>query len=307
MADIFDELKELSCDKLIATLCKPTILLKGWKASAETLAQVKIRGVDIKIECSTSRDTVIHLTLSNAKANSLMEVLLPLLNIHQLVEGYFPRIEKVDFIDGSNSIRVLDENDYKKALLYFPTHSEYVRNDLKLCEFHEAVQHISSNFAAFEKLLQDLRIPLNIFYTTLADNHLFPEIRAAFLIELVEPFAEYEGLKNDDRVTLGESLSKFILYCGHDLFKTEISNNIDFIPRMVQTRVNIMHTKRAVSKRKNELGINQVIVYNIKLQILYRVYLLRKLGFAVNLDTAIKYAENPFDPSVGFDLIKSFA
>jgi hypothetical protein len=304
--DLANEFKKLSCDKLVVTLVKPTVMLKGWKATTDTLAQVKINGIDVKIKSSTSMDTVIVLTLNNSKASELLNIFRVLMSLHYLSLGYFPLIEKVELFSEDIPVKSLDGSEYMKVVPHFPTYKEYVRSELQLIAFPEAVKNIVPKFHDFEKLLEDLSIQLNILYTAISESVRFPEIRAAFLIELIEPFAEYEGLKKDDNTPLRESILKFVLYIGQEIFKTEIDHKIDFIPRMVQTRVNILHAKLATVKKKNGLQIKQVIVYNLKFQLLYRAYILRELGLVVNLGTAIRYAENPFDPSVGFDLVKSF-
>ncbi|MDR1805773.1 MAG: hypothetical protein LBQ80_03255 [Clostridium sp.] len=124
MVDKYDELKTLACDKLVATLCKPNVVIKGWQASAETLTQVKIRDIDVQIERSTSKDTVIQLTLCDANAELLLDIYLQLLSLYQLVEGFFPRVEKVEFFNGNTSIQTLDENEYKTIFSI----SQHIRN-----------------------------------------------------------------------------------------------------------------------------------------------------------------------------------
>ena len=296
---------KVKCNKLVAKLHRPNGVYAG-NVSGYPMKEASLDVENYKISITENFFREVIISGDTSKADLFFEKLNELLMLNQLAECYFPIVKSVEIYMNDELVGSMDTETYSKLYVYFPTNSEYIRSELSLISIFDLLPKLSSTgYSSYRQIRKDLIIQLNILYMALSDNYLFPEVRIAFLIELFEALTEYENLE-DSNSPLKLHISSFILFFGREIFKTELENKLNFTPRLVSTRVNVMHIKLSKEVRKNKLTKEQFIVYNFKLQLLYRIYLLQKLGINVDLTNALDYSENPFDTTLNFDLKRSF-
>lgn len=217
-----------------------------------TSISVTIKDVNVLIKRHRPK-IYITLTKENANAGELLTMLLNMLKLYHLVAGFFPDIDNISILSEGNKIKELNQSEYTNIYLLLPTNKEYLNKQLILMDFSQAIKEIAHKFHEFERILDDLRIQMNLLYIAVSDRQMLIDVRSAFLIELFEPFTAYEKLIASRNPTLSESITNFILHYGQEVFKVEIDNQLNIIQRMVGTRVNIMHSKLINSQKNNTL------------------------------------------------------
>jgi hypothetical protein len=288
------DLKKIECNRMTATLICPICLYES------NIEPHTIQFKFCKYEVIAVKNATLTLDIKSSEkenASSMMDVLLYIMNIVQLAEGYFLDVNEVEWSNDVESVCKLSKCEYEKVFLHFHTNKEYIRNELVLLPMFDVFNMIDdTTYNNYQQLKNDLCIQLNLFRLVCSDKVPFVDLRCAFFIELLEPLAVYEGFVSDNE-PLKQSISSFILYHGQELFRTECNNGLKFISLMVKSRVGVMHAKLA-RKKKQGLTMDQCAFYNLKLQLLFRSYFLNKLGIVIspyklNLEKAIKYAEKP--------------
>jgi hypothetical protein len=297
-------LKKIKADKLTASLLRPTGCYKGYikpltkRFNIGNYEVTAIENCALIFEIKSSKEET---------AEKKMEIFFYIMYLIQLAEGYYPYVDEIEWTNSTESVYKLSNEDYNKAFVHFPTNQEYICNELRLVPVFDIFQMVDeTTYKSYQKFKEELNIQLNLFHLACSDNKLFVDLRCAFFIELFEPLTQYEGLVGE-REPLKQSISSFILHYGGNLFDTEISRGIDFIPLMVKSRVGVMHATLS-KKKKQGLTPHQCTFYNLKLQLLFRSYFIHKLGIDIspykgNLKKAIAYAEKPMKD---YDLISSF-
>lgn len=266
--------KELKYNKIIVIYGRQGLILRSPHKSEFKIT--KDIEYNIKIEQNIDRKIIITSNKSVSKCN-LYNVLENIEKLLMLFDGMFIPIKEIKLNpDNTNKDDKCDrdEMDYINNRLRCYISKDYF--NIKLVNFESVIS--DELFCKWEDLLKEINIVHQVYLYSLCNNGMTIDINCAFLIELAEPLVEivkhymgiYASLNPGSRgTTLKNCLDALIIKYGEDIFKNEIKTNYDeFLSRMVNSRVKIMHIKR--NWEKKYFNGEELALYLLKISLLYR-------------------------------------
>lgn len=275
--------KLAKCKVLIGTYINDNIILGGPHVAEFETRDNKFF---IKIEQCGYRKISIKV-LEETSVFELYGVFTKIERLLMIFDGQFLNLENLEFTDSSDTeksmLKSVGNNLMHQRLSYFKSSDLVSYKVDKLLEFEEVLN--SDLYDKWEHLLEELDIAHQMYLYAMGDTKITVDVKCAFLIELSETLVEvlkaytnsFQKLKPGNGTSLKACVKALIEEYGKDIFEREMeANEKEFLSRVINSRVRIMHIKR--NQKIKYFDGNESVLYILKLSLLYRRILLEILG-----------------------------
>lgn len=275
--------KLAKCKVLIGTYINDNIILGGPHVAEFETRDNKFF---IKIEQCGYRKISIK-ALEETSVFELYGVFTKIERLLMIFDGQFLNLENLEFTDSSDTeksmLKSVGNNLMHQRLSYFKSSDLVSYKVDKLLEFEEVLN--SDLYDKWEHLLEELDIAHQMYLYAMGDTKITVDVKCAFLIELSETLVEvlkaytnsFQKLKPGNGTSLKACVKALIEEYGKDIFEREMeANEKEFLSRVINSRVRIMHIKR--NQKIKYFDGNESVLYILKLSLLYRRILLEILG-----------------------------
>lgn len=293
--------KTVKCKQLKASFGDKGIVFDGPKYTSFFINEPA--NVQVVIEQDVNR--VITISADHeVNASELNHIFSQVERLLMIFDGQFFPLANLEYTDSTETpdIQLLAyaRHCLTGRLSYFESSDfcKYAAN--KLIDFSDV---LSANlYHTWDTILNELDIVHQMFLYSSSNNGQPVDIKCAFLIELAEPLVEivkdrkhyFSSLTPGEHGTsLKNCLDALICKYGEDIFAEELSSNYDvFLQTLVNSRVRIMHIKRA--QRGYHFDGPESIFCSAKMSLLYRKVLFELLGietekYCIPLDKCVRY------------------